>query len=50
MRPEEYLREVAYDNEYQKRRAERKSAIKKKKTIRKQSILAIGESPTIDEL
>lgn len=42
LRPEEYLREIAYDNETAKRRQEKKQQIKKKKTLRKQSILSIG--------
>ena len=42
LRPEEYLREIAYDNEMAKRRQEKKLQIKKKKTQRKQSILSIG--------
>ena len=42
LRPEDYMREIAYDNEMSKRRAEKKQQMKRRKTIRKQSILSIG--------
>ena len=40
LRPEEYLREIAYDNEFQKRKMERKLLNRKKKNLRKQSMLS----------
>ncbi len=49
LRPEEYLREIAYETEVSKRRMEKKTQLKKKKTMRKQSILALGGTSTLEE-
>jgi hypothetical protein len=38
--PEEYIREVAYENEIQKRKLERKLLNRKKKNLRKQGMLS----------
>lgn len=50
LRPEEYLAEIAYDNELQKRKAEKKSQIKKKKTLRKQTLLALGSTHSLEDV
>lgn len=51
LRPEEYLKEIAFELEVSKRKKEKQTLIKKKRTMRKQSILALGGSTaTIDEI
>lgn len=52
LRPEEYLREIAFDNELQKRRMERKLLMNKMKKLKKQSMLAMGATnqSTYDDL
>jgi hypothetical protein len=44
LRPDEYLREVAYENEIQKRKLERKLLNRKKKNLRKQGMLSTNAS------
>jgi len=50
LRPEEYLLELRFDEEIQKRRQEKKEAFTRRKTLRKKSILAMGASPSLDEI
>lgn len=52
LRPEEYLREIAFDNEVQKRKMERKILMNKMKKLKKQSMLAMGATSqnTYDDL
>jgi hypothetical protein len=42
LRPEEYLREIAYQNEVEKRRMERKLLNNKMKKLKKQTMLSMG--------
>ena len=44
LRPEEYLKEVAYENEAQKRKVERKLLLNKMKKLKKQSMLSMGST------
>ena len=44
LRPEEYLREIAYENEAQRRKMERKLLSKKLKMLKKQSMLSLGNT------
>lgn len=50
LRPEEYLKEIAYDNEVQKRRMEKKLLNRKMRSLRKQSMLTLGSHTSHNEM
>ena len=49
MRPEEYIREILYEQEVQKRRKEKKRELKLRKTTKKNSLMALAAQTTVAE-
>ena len=49
LRPPEYIKEIMYEKEVQKRRQEKKREYKLRKTTRKNSLMALASSSTAEE-
>ena len=49
MRPTEYIREIMYEKEVQRRRAEKKREYKLRKTTKKHSLMALAQQTTSEE-
>jgi len=49
MRPEEYIKEILFENEVNRRRKERKREWKLRKSTRKNSLMALASPSTAEE-
>jgi hypothetical protein len=49
MRPQEYIKEIMFEKEVQKRRLEKKREFKLRKTTRKNSLMAMASTSTAEE-
>jgi hypothetical protein len=47
LRPSEYIREILYEQELDKLKAERKKQNKTRKSVRKANLMAMGGTPDI---
>ena len=50
LRPEEYIKEIMYEKEVQKRRQEKKREYKLRKTTRKNSLMALTHQSSAGDL